>query len=324
MKLSIIIPIYNVEKYLKKCIDSILPCIEKLSNFEILLIDDGSTDRSKDIADEYAEKYDFVKSFHKVNGGLSDARNYGLVEAKGDYVIFIDSDDEISTKEFKKVLDKVIKTDCDVILWDSIMIDEDSNISNSNENDYYIHKGLETNYKYTGVECIKKQLSDHSDYVTTVWLGAYKRDFLIKNCLFFEKSLLHEDELWSIKMFINACKVEYIKSKMYLYRQRNNSIMNKKDKDYSKNLNDIIYIYSTLYAYLDWKNVDKSLLLDIKGNISKRYLHALGRFNCYKYKRQLRLVNKKQLLNNCNNILNKVRCIVLIVSPYIYCKISKK
>lgn len=324
MKVSIIIPVYNVEKYLNRCVDSIILSIKNVKNVEILLIDDGSTDNSKNIVDNYDKKYSFIKSFHKKNGGLSDARNFGLLKSKGDYVIFIDSDDEISSSNFKKVLDKIITSDCDTILWDAIMINEESNIIESKENDYYIHSGLKTNLKYTGIECVKKQLLDHSDYVTTVWLGAYKKEFLFKNHLFFEKNLLHEDELWSIKMFVNAYKVEYIDSKVYLYRQRENSIMNKSDKNYIKNLNDIIFIYSTLFAYLEWKNIDSSSLRAIKGNISRRYLHALGRFNAYKYKKQLRLINKKQLFNNCNRIIDKIRCILFMFMPYFYCKISNK
>lgn len=88
---SFIIPVYNVEQYLRQCIDSILQ--QSYDNFEIILVDDGSTDSSSQLCDNYAIKDNRVKVFHKMNGGLSDARNFGLLHARGEYVIFLDSDD---------------------------------------------------------------------------------------------------------------------------------------------------------------------------------------------------------------------------------------
>ena len=94
MLISIIVPVYNVENYLKECIDSILR--QEFRDYEIILVDDGSKDDSGKICDEYGKKYSFISVIHKKNGGLSDARNFGLKIAKGEYILFIDSDDYIA------------------------------------------------------------------------------------------------------------------------------------------------------------------------------------------------------------------------------------
>ena len=324
MKFSIIVPVYNVEKYLDRCVNSLIKSIYSLNNCEILLIDDGSTDSSSNIIDRYSNDYSYIKSFHKTNGGLSDARNYGLAMAKGEYVIFIDSDDEVNVKLFKDILMKMNDYHHDILLWDATIIDEKSKKIVSSLNYYYIHNGLDVNKIYSGTEVIDYQLSYSSDFVTTVWLGAYKKSFLLDNQLFFEKGLFHEDELWTIKVLLSSNKVCYLNSKAYLYRQRENSIMNRVDKDYSKNLHDIIFIYSSLYSYINWKLGSTSLAKKIKGNITKRYLHSIGRFYSSKSKDEVRRIDVKQIYNNSLRLVDKCRCILLKISPYLYSKISKK
>lgn len=323
MKVSIVVPIYNVEKYIDRCLNSIIKSIINYNNIEILLIDDGSTDNSKKKIDEYTKKYNFIKAFYKKNGGLSDARNYGLIKSSGDYVIFVDSDDEVNPIFFNRIIGELQKSNSEVVLWDAIIIDENGKKIDSSLNDYYMHKGLKNNNIYNGIELINIQLKAQSDLVTTVWLGAYKKDFIIRRQLFFEKGLLHEDEMWTIKVFLNANKVEYINKKAYMYRQRQNSIMNKKDKDYRKNINDIIYIYNSLYSYINWISFKNIKLDELKGNISRRYLHALSKFDIYRYKREKKKINFNELFKNSMRTIDKIRCLILKISPYIYCKISK-
>lgn len=105
--ISVVVPIYNVEKYLNKCVDSLLN--QDYSNLEIILVDDGSTDSSGKIVDEYKEKNKNIKVIHKENGGLSSARNAGLKEAIGQYIIFIDSDDWIDTKMISTLFNLIKK-----------------------------------------------------------------------------------------------------------------------------------------------------------------------------------------------------------------------
>ena len=111
--LTVVIPVYNVEKYLKRCIESIL--IQEWKNYDILLVDDGSTDNSPQICDDYAKAYDFISVIHKKNGGLSAARNTGISHAEGEYVYFPDSDDWIEPDTFIALAEVLESQDFDII-----------------------------------------------------------------------------------------------------------------------------------------------------------------------------------------------------------------
>lgn len=111
-KVSIIVPIYNMEKYLGRCIDSIL--VQTHTNIEVILVDDGSTDSSPQVCDDYAKRDPRIKVIHKSNGGLSSARNAGLDIATGDYIGFVDSDDYISTDMYKVLAERLDNSDCEI------------------------------------------------------------------------------------------------------------------------------------------------------------------------------------------------------------------
>lgn len=110
--ISVIVPIYNVEKYLVRCVDSIVN--QTYKNLEIILVDDGSPDRCPQMCDDYAEKDSRIKVVHKKNGGLSDARNAGMAVATGEYISFIDSDDWIETSMFELLLNNIFQYDCEI------------------------------------------------------------------------------------------------------------------------------------------------------------------------------------------------------------------
>lgn len=114
LQLSIIVPVYNVEKYLHRCMESLLA--QDISDYEIILVDDGSKDQSPGICDKYAQDYSFVNVIHKKNEGLGFARNSGLAMAKGKYVSFIDSDDAVSADHFEVLLETAAKQNADVCL----------------------------------------------------------------------------------------------------------------------------------------------------------------------------------------------------------------
>ena len=289
MLISVIIPVYNVEKYLSECVDS----VRKYPDTEIILINDGSTDDSGNICDSYTDENIIV--VHKENGGLSSARNTGLKLAKGKFVYFMDSDDRIN--DLGKIFDFINENDCEILLFDGM------------GEDYYTHHGLKENVHYTGMECIETQLRSCGDYPTTVWLGVYKREYLLENQFFFEENLLHEDELWTQKVLINSKDVCYISRKLYFYRQRENSIT---DKTGEKNLSDLIYIFGKLYEYTDNRL--------IKANISKRYLHATAKFHAWRYDLK---IDKKSILANAKGF-DKVRAFVLFINTKLYCRLSEK
>ena len=289
MLISIIIPVYNVEKYLIECMESVRGCPDT----EIILIDDGSTDDSGDICDSFKDENIIV--IHKENGGLSSARNTGLKIAKGRYIYFMDSDDHIT--DFAKILDDISMKECELLLFDGM------------GESYYTHHGLKENRHYTGIDCIEAQLRAYKDYPTTVWLGVYRREYLLKNNFFFEENLLHEDELWTQKVLINAKDICYLNEKLYFYRQRENSIT---DRTGEKNISDLIYIFGEMYQYTDNRL--------IKANISKRYLHALVKFQAWKY--DLKIAKRKIFSNAVG--FDKIRAFVLLMNTKWYCKLSER
>ena len=179
--------------------------------------------------------------------------------------------------------------------------------------------GVAENVLCTGQKVIESQLAYRNDYVTTVWLGLYNRDFLINNNFWFEKDLLHEDEMWTQKVLIEAKKVMYINSGLYCYRMRENSIMRQVDKDYTRNIAALIYIHSSLLSYYDWKVIDDNFKKKLKGNTVKRYLHMIGKYQVYRYHDLAKRINRRQLFLNATEKKDKIRSLLLMVNIQVYC-----
>ena len=316
--LSIIVPIYNVADYLERCMNSII-AIKNFKYITVILVDDGSTDSSEMICDAYSN----VCVYHKVNGGLSDARNYGLVRADTEYVFFIDSDDMLVPETFDLVISELEQSSCQVLLFDAKVVDEKDGYLETVDGNYYVHGGLRSNCCYTGKDVIELQLTDHNDFVTTVWLGLYNRDFLIQNNLWFEKGLLHEDELWTIKTLLNAREIRYLMESAYLYRQRAGSIMSSNNRNWNKNIQAVIFIYQSLYAYVDWKVSDIEFARMLKGNLTRRYVHALSKFEVYKYREIYKKIQFRVLYMNCVRPIDKIRVLILKFTPNMFQWITK-
>lgn len=319
--LSIIVSAYNVSDYLDDCMKSIVEKYEDI--IEILVVDDGSTDDSGKIADGYANRYGNVTTYHKHNGGLSDARNYGLLHAKGKYVFFLDSDDMVSDEYFQQIVEHLISFQGEVLLWDAELVDESGRHLKSLAENYYTHAGADTESLCSGERLIDQQLRDHGDFVTTVWLGAYSRKMLLDNQLWFEKGLIHEDELWTPRVLLQSDKVLYMPLQFYQYRIRSNSIMTGGKKDRSKNLASIAYAFSTLYAYYDWKIENQQFRRCIKANLTKRYLHKISQYNAYHYPEIAKRIPKFTILNTAKGFKDKCRAFVLMLSGKLYCFLTK-
>ena len=202
IQFSIIIPIYNVEKYLEKCIESIIN--QTYHNIEIILVDDGSTDNCSKLCDKYKKKDCRIKVLHKQNGGLSDARNEGLEIATGNYILFVDSDDYLekdACEKFSAYTDR----NADILIGDGIVIDGRCDIGHISE---------------TGVfnahDFLKKSLIANR-FPKVVWLNAYRRGFLNDNNLRFKKGILHEDENFTPKVFLCAKTIIYTGINFYNY-----------------------------------------------------------------------------------------------------------
>ena len=218
--ISIIIPAYNVEKYISKCLESIIK--QTYSNIEIILVDDGSTDKTSEICDEYAKKDDRIKVIHTENRGVSEARNKGLENVKGNWITFVDSDDWIE-EDFCEVLLKKIKDyDADIALCGYKRVTENSceiiNTSGKDEvinRQKYIEKTLnpQTGYGFCHMKLIKKTI--------------------IENIRFKKGMTVGEDALFNLMISKNIKKAIFVKVALYNYRMNLNSVVKKFDENYA-------------------------------------------------------------------------------------------
>ncbi len=218
-KISIIVPIYNVEKYLKRCVESLI--LQTYKNIEILLVDDGSKDSSGSIADDFSKMDKRVITLHKENGGLSDARNYGLNASTGEYILYVDSDDYIEKDSCEKLMAKM-QPDVDFVAGGYKEI-QDKIVTEKR------HSNIVEGNKYTSREftilSIKK-----NEWFAPAWLNLYRKDFLLKNALFFKKGRLFEDHQMLPRLFLAANTIVYVDYPFYNYIIRENSIMTSQNK----------------------------------------------------------------------------------------------
>ncbi len=230
-KFSIIVPVYKVEDYLQACVDSLLAQEEYEDQMEILLIDDGSPDKSGELCDRLAEAHEQIKAFHKPNGGLSSARNYGLDRAAGEYVLFVDSDDVIESDTLKKIAEALVQFDeVDAVFFDGV---EDDGV----------HQDPMRRVPLEQVQCAdngKQYLLEHfrdRNLNVEACLYAYRRAFLNEHDLRFREGILHEDVEFTPRIMMQCGKVVELPDRLYHYLVRENSISTQKNKE--KNIRDL-------------------------------------------------------------------------------------
>ncbi len=245
MKFSIIVPVYNVEKYIKDCLTSILN--QTYDNFEVIVVNDGSPDNSEEIIKDLAKKNKRIKYFKKENGGLSDARNYGVTKATGDFLLFVDSDDSINECLLDK-LNKVITEDTDIVKFGIKKITGDKTTPESPP----VFNNL------SGPDAFEALI--HLPLFATAWSFAYKKEYWDKNKFKFAKGKVHEDFGLMPLVVMKAKSVSSIEYPGYNYIIRENSIMtsNSLDKE-KKKIDDTLYHYDYLIkeaGKLDTKNID--------------------------------------------------------------------
>ena len=319
--LSVIIPVYNVERYLGRCVDSLLNT-QGIENTEIILIDDGSTDESGRIADSYAEKHAVISCYHKENGGLSDARNYGLNCAKGRYVFFCDSDDMVVPGKFCKVIEALAKSDADVLLWDGMTIGEDDSVSDAGYGIILVHSGLEEGREITGTEAMVSQIKDHKKVAMTAWLRAVRRDYLLENKLFFEAGIYHEDELWTPQIMAGASKVQYLKEKVYCYRVRENSIMSSPAGIQKKHAEDLVCVMDKLHGYYRDKITDRKARKILMSDWAETYLWAIKTYEAGKHDLR-RDIPRARIFSAAGTLRSKMKGLLLLLfGVKAYCKLA--
>ncbi|MBR0381855.1 MAG: glycosyltransferase [Eubacterium sp.] len=219
-KYSFIIPVYNSEKYLSACINSILE--QTYTNFEILLIDDGSKDDSGSICDQYAKDYACISAFHKENGGASSARNMGTDKAKGEYIIFLDSDDYWDSKDGLKEIDSLITDEVDVVVFASKNTYENERGEiTSQKNDRYDYPDiLNTLSPIEALEFMVKNdlLNMHSSK------KVYRKRFYTDNNLYFKEGIRAEDIEQGFRVANCLPVYRFLNQKLYVYRHHSGSV----------------------------------------------------------------------------------------------------
>lgn len=210
--ISVIVPIYNVEKYLARCVDSIVN--QTYKNLEIILVDDGSPDRCPQMCDDYAKKDSRIKVVHKNNGGLSDARNAGMAVATGKYISFIDSDDYVSDDFFECLLDVVNKENSDIAECSVVKLYGDNRFDEFSD---------DLSVKTYDTQDAMSALIAENPFHQHVWNKLYKTE-LVRD-IPYAVGKLNEDEFWTYQVFGRANKVSKLNKTMYYYFQRNSSIM---------------------------------------------------------------------------------------------------
>lgn len=229
---SIIIPVYNVEKYLQACVESVMN--QTYTNIEIILVDDGSTDSSGAMCDNLKMQDSRIHVIHKKNGGLSDARNIGLESSKGDYVVFIDSDDIVSHKLVDYLYSLLKKTNSEIAICNPVHCYPDMSVEFSEETHCFV---------YNSEEAITEMLYQKS-FLVAAWGKIYKKKFFTD--IKFPYGMLFEDSAIMYKIFDQANRVAYGNACLYGYMHRGNSITTRR---FDKRDCDILVISKDIVSY---------------------------------------------------------------------------
>jgi glycosyltransferase involved in cell wall biosynthesis len=309
MKFSIIVPMYNVAKYIKKCLDSLLN--QNFDDYEIILIDDKSTDNTLEEVGNFIlnPKIKLIKK--EYNSGLSDTRNLGLGLAKGEYILFIDSDDYITVNSLSTLYKKIEDMGKPDVIYMGYIVEK-----NGDSVKKYGYK-IEKNVVYDSCEYLIHELKNRSLSIPACF-AAYNNEYIQSKGLRFEKGLLHEDELWTPTVILQAKRIGVVDDAFYHYVIRQNSITQKKDK--TQNGLDLITICKKLYKMTD-KIEDNKLKKLMKNHISMRYMKAvsLGKLYRTEYKKS---IDRFIPLKNTCKMKDKLKALIFCISMRFYSYLS--
>ena len=313
VKFSIVVPIYNVYNYLEDCLESLKN--QSYENFEVILVNDGSPDDSQKIIDKYVSLDKRFTGYKKKNGGLSDARNYGVTKTTGDYLLFVDSDDTVNKDLLFKLNEEIEQNgEADIIKF---------GLSQVNINNEEIQKSKLFEFHGKIGEKIFEEMITDSFFVTAV-LYAYRRKFWIQNKFTYANGRIHEDFGLTPYVVIKAKNVSSIEFIGYNYYIRDNSIMTSNSKEKLKKKNeDCLYHFDTL---LKWINEDDNVSFESKKVFRSYIANALivrckdldnELLNDYLNELKIRKISK-YLIDN--TLMRKCKKIVFKIFPKLYIK----
>ena len=263
MKFSVILPIYKVEKYLHECVDSILN--QTFTDFEVILVDDGSPDSCPQICDEYAAKDARVKVVHKINGGQASARNAGLEVAQGDYVCYVDSDDYLIDNKVLERLAEKTESNPDVVHYKFVeWFESDGHVAPC----YFDYNVPTKGRSLAEVYC---DLIDKDAYYNSAWSKIIKRSLLMDNNIRFEEGIVGEDNEWYYHVVMVAKKLVLLDEPLYVYRRRSGSTTTTATE---KNLRDQLHVLDKWEKILSTAENDARAQV-VWGSLAKQFCSAV-------------------------------------------------
>lgn len=311
MRFSIIVPMYNVQQYIDRCLDSLTD--QEFEDYEVILVNDKSTDSSLELARIWEKKYPKIKIYCKdSNSGLSETRNYGINKARGQYLIFVDSDDYVEKNCLTRINTELEKNLNPDIMYFGIYEETDGH------KEYCDKFAAERDRLLKANDFMLNELKHRQLYVS-VWAAIYKRGLIVDNNLYFKSGLLHEDELWSPQVLYNAEKVCHVEYAFYHYYIRPNSISTA--KDLTKNGLDVISTCKDLMRICaDYKSDE--LTKWMRNHIAMLYMKAttMGKLYRKDYKK-----NISRIFPICNvcTAQDTIKSLLYLLSPTLYCHINR-
>lgn len=256
MRLSIIIPMYNASQHIERCINSIYHQGLNVNEFEVIVINDGSTDNSLEIVKDYFTSYKNIRFFSQKNSGQGAARNLGIKHATGEYILFLDSDDFLLPQSINKILAIVKHVSCDVI---NFLMEVELPTGNVKES-YLYH------YDYDKIYSGKELLLRTGINIGSACSSLYKRSFILRNNIFFPVDMKHEDVFFSYQIYTFASRVIFTKTHAYYYCWHPDSTDRKKSYENLKllQLSDISQAY-----YLNKLSLDKRVNKELREHLKK-------------------------------------------------------
>lgn len=209
---SLIVPVYNIECYITECVESLIK--QDIEDYEILLIDDGSTDGSPDLCDSFASIYSNIKVIHKKNKGLSSARNEGIIHARGKYILFVDGDDYITNNILGALKKEIILNK-----YPSLICLECCKFFENNSKKIMMNDGIDETINNLDEKKLKLYFSNLPKFPGSACTKSISREFIVNNSLYFIEGMLCEDLYWSIRLFTLIDKAIYFNTQYYFYRQ---------------------------------------------------------------------------------------------------------
>lgn len=310
-KISIIIPVYNAEDTIERCINSILK--QKYSDYEIILINDGSKDNSEKIILSYAEKNNSIKYISKENSGVADTRNYGIEKATGDYIIFVDSDDYVKDTIFTDIseyLDKGVE----LIKWKGVLVDETGNEISKIDGPVF--------EETTGEDGFNKLYSKDT-FIDALWVYAIKRSIFKENNFKFTTNTYHEDFGLLPLIIVKAKSMVSIEKYNYFYVQTKTSIM--RGNEYQKEVKkayDSLQQYDNINRGIKEYNIDNYTKENIRLFCTNTILLKIERLNKEDQKEYIKQIKKRKMIKNikARNFRQLIKKIILNININLYLK----